>query len=614
MYETESNAIEEQLQLPAAVDEALRLGLKQVSLRTTLPWSEHCTECAAPSCYSSCDLYQPRADGRCRRFLDGMVRVPCPSAHNGYLLKIRFKRWGKLWTPGTTALHTTAEARKCERADARIGALIRILPLPGTLKGRLQIHRYCNKKEAVRPALALAPLPDCFLLECYNPHPLPVPLLLTIRQQSGSALAPFQQRIELTPGLNRTRIRCREIARQVNLGRPFEMEIFPDNDPEDMVLYFGLMEFVTETAAEAAQKTDPTAEAKTDQKNDSGRVKCVIWDLDNTLWEGTLVEDGLENLRLKPRVVDLLHTLDERGILLSIASKNNRDEALAALGHFGLDELFLYPQISWSSKSQAIDTIARSLNIGRNALLFLDDTAFEREEVRSLYPEVRTLDAADYLTLPERTDCQAAVTDESRHRRQLYRVEMDRHAEAESYAGDTTAFLRACHIRLTVTRLTAAILERAHELTQRTNQMNFSGTRYSRELLGELLNNPDVDLMVLSCEDRFGHYGTIGFSVIERHEPRMIDLMFSCRIQGKRVEHAFLAYAIARYRTLNGGDFHVNYRPTSRNAPSAQVFADIGMIEERSADGLLSLCFAASRPIPDDGIVELVDAYGPPAE
>ena len=122
MYETESNhKIESGGELPSEVVSAFAELKGKVLERTVLPWSEHCTECVWPTCYTSCDLYTPREDGRCRRFTDGMVRVECPSAVNSYLLKINFKRWGKLWTPATARLHAAAQAVEIERRDYRIG-------------------------------------------------------------------------------------------------------------------------------------------------------------------------------------------------------------------------------------------------------------------------------------------------------------------------------------------------------------------------------------------------------------------------------------------------------------------------------------------------------------
>ena len=114
------------------------------------------------------------------------------------------------------------------------------------------------------------------------------------------------------------------------------------------------MDFVQEAAA---------PEGKT------AKIKCVVWDLDNTLWDGILVEDGPAKLRLKPGITEIVQELDRHGVLHSIASKNNAEEALQALKQFHLADYFLCPQISWQPKSQGIQEIARQLNIGSNSLL-----------------------------------------------------------------------------------------------------------------------------------------------------------------------------------------------------------------------------------------------------
>jgi FkbH-like protein len=359
-----------------------------------------------------------------------------------------------------------------------------------------------------------------------------------------------------------------------------------------------------------AQKTGTNGGAgksgKTGKTKADGKIKCIVWDLDNTLWEGVLIEDGAERLRLKPGVASIIQQLDQRGILHSIASKNNSEDALQALNKFQLEQYFLCPQISWKPKSEGIKTIAQQLNIGRDSLLFIDDSEFELGEVKSVCPEVRVLNADQYLTLAERDECQVPVTAESRERRRLYQVEASRQTVAQSFSHDYMAFLRHCEIQLTVRPMSEENLERVHELTQRTNQMNFSGNRYDREVLRQLLANLDLDTFVLSCEDRFGSYGVIGFSIVDRREPRMTDLMFSCRIQSKRVEHAFLSSVMQRYVAETGKDFYANYRKTPRNAPSGQVFADLGMEEIETRDGVLSLRFPKEREVPDDGVIQVV--------
>src|SRR6202035_3225783 len=110
--------------------------------RTVLPWSEHCTECVWPTCYTTCDLYSPREDGRCRRFSDGMVRIDCVEAANSYVLKIRFKQWGKLWTPGNIHLRSVEDAAKLERRDHWIGTMLYQLPAPAPLRHFATGKRY----------------------------------------------------------------------------------------------------------------------------------------------------------------------------------------------------------------------------------------------------------------------------------------------------------------------------------------------------------------------------------------------------------------------------------------------------------------------------------------
>jgi FkbH-like protein len=337
----------------------------------------------------------------------------------------------------------------------------------------------------------------------------------------------------------------------------------------------------------------------------SKKVKCVVWDLDNTLWDGILIEDGPGKLRLKPGMVEVIKELDRRGILHSIASKNNREEALQVLRDFHIDEYFLHPQISWDPKSEGIKAIARRLNIGTDTLLFVDDSEFELQQVKAIHPEVRVLKADQYQKLPEMKDCMAPATPEAATRRRMYQVEANRQEIAEAYGQDYMAFLKDCDIRLTIRSLAEENFDRVHELTQRTNQMNFSGNRYDREVLKRIHSTPHLDTYVLDCEDRFGTYGVVGFCIVDRREPRMTDLMFSCRIQSKRVEHAFLTFLIGKYLAGSDKDFFANYRKTERNAPSGRVFADLGLREIEVKDGVSSLVFSKDQALPDEGIVRI---------
>jgi len=412
-----------------------------------------------------------------------------------------------------------------------------------------------------------------------------------MRPSGERSRMPFQKLLEAVPGFQRFRVPLAEITAFLDLESEFDIELVPSEDVRETTLYFGVMDFVVEApVAKASEK----------------KIKCVVWDLDHTVWDGVLIEDGMEKVKLKPGIDGVIQSLDARGILNSIASKNNPGEALAALAKFQLAEYFLCPQISWNPKSHGIQAVAEQLNIGLDSILFVDDSRFEREEVKAACPDVRTLPAEEYSNLLTREEFHVPVTEESKKRRELYQVEVTRQTLAQNFSNDYAAFLRHCQIQLRVSPMTEDNLERVHELTQRTNQMNFSGNRYDRDVLRTLLANSDLDTYVLSCEDRFGSYGVIGFSIVDRSEVCMTDLMFSCRIQAKRVEHAFLAYVIRKYIAETGRDFYANYRKTTRNAPSGQVFRDLSMEEVENRDGVSLLRFSKDKKVLDDGVIEIM--------
>src|ERR1700722_7520169 len=171
MYETEANNRREEYRLPPDIAKRLNDSRSDIVERTLLPWGEHCTECVWPTCYTTCDLYSPRQDGRCRRFVDGMVRIDLPTAENSYLLKIRFKQWGKLWTPGNVHLHTLASAEELENRDERIAKVLRSAPMPGFVRSIATRKRYGFKKRTAVSGHSSSPeLPSCFVVECYNPE------------------------------------------------------------------------------------------------------------------------------------------------------------------------------------------------------------------------------------------------------------------------------------------------------------------------------------------------------------------------------------------------------------------------------------------------------------
>ena len=203
-----------------------------------------------------------------------------------------------------------------------------------------------------------------------------------------------------------------DIRRRVDLSRPFQVELIP-NEAEDTV---------TSTSAPGFRQADAGGSAGRRGVVQARPWKCIVWDLDNTVWDGTLIEDGPAGVRIRPDIVAVIEETIGRGILHSIASKNNHADAMQVLRSCGLTDYFLHPQITWEPKSRSVARIAERLNIGVDALAFVDDPAFEREEVAASTPHVAVIDARDAARLQSRPECNVPITDEGRQRRVMYQA------------------------------------------------------------------------------------------------------------------------------------------------------------------------------------------------
>jgi FkbH-like protein len=310
-----------------------------------------------------------------------------------------------------------------------------------------------------------------------------------------------------------------------------------------------------------------------------GKVKCVVWDLDNTVWDGVLLEPG--EVRLRTDVAHQIRRLDEVGILHSIASKNDRALAMTRLAQFGLAEYFLAPQISWNPKSNSIQRIAVALNIGTDALAFVDDQDFERAEVAHALPEVTVVDPAELATVVTRPEFRPRfVTDESRQRRELYRDGIRRQAAEHDFVGTSEEFLATLDMELTIMPARRDDLQRAEELTVRTNQLNSTGSAYTYEMLDALRTSPDHLLLVASLRDRFGSYGTIGLCLLEKGEEtwRLLLLLVSCRVISRGVGTVLLNHAMSLARSA-GVRLLADFVETGRNRMMYVTYAFAGFRE-----------------------------------
>ena len=327
------------------------------------------------------------------------------------------------------------------------------------------------------------------------------------------------------------------------------------------------------------------------------QIKCVVWDLDNTLWEGTLLEG--DEVRLRDNVRDIIHTLDARGILHSIASRNYAETALARLRELGLEEYFLYPQIHWGSKSGSIRTIAAGLNIGLESICFIDDQPFELAEVQAALPQVLCLDHTrlPHLTqMPELTP--ATTTAESRLRRLMYLGDQRRKQTEEAFTGPQEEFLATLGMQFTISPAGAEDLARAEELSNRTHQLNTTGRTFSRQELEELRRSPRHLLLMSDLVDKFGSYGKIGLALVEcSPEVWTIKLLLmSCRVMSRGVGTILLHHILRRARE-SGVKLLAEFVPNERNRMMYVTYKFAGFREIENTSGVQVLEYAPA-PIP----------------
>ncbi len=614
MYEFEVNhGSQKEADTPQEILKSFTQFPSDAEALSILPWEEHCTECAMPMCYSTCNLYEARKDGKCRRFVDGIVSVSGAKNPQGYLTRVSFKRWGQLMAYAN--LHSVPIQRfKWVETAARVMDEIvgRIPDRHLAIRGRRGFSSRMQRrlKQFVAGSGVFATSHDTppayLLIEVFNPNEFVVKLTLTVSSSDANAYnVGYQQLLAVEKGFNQFKIALADISQRINLQEKFGISLNPnilDEKDEGLTLYFGMLTFAWEKQSVA--NVQPTVESTA-----KPHVKVLVWDLDNTLWDGVLLEVGLDNLKLKPGIIDVIKELDKRGILNSVASKNNYDDAILALQHFGLSEYMLYPQIGWEQKGLYVRELINRFSLGQNTFAFIDDQPFERDEVLSLNPQVRAYDAIEYNSLLSLPDFNPPLSIESHLRREFYSLDIQRKEAMTSFDGEYFSFLKDCQIKLNIYTPTVENIDRIMELVQRTNQLNFSGNKYTAEEIIVILEQDNYEAFCLDCEDKYGQYGTVGFAIVNNEKFQLIDLMFSCRVQSKRVEHAFLAFLLNHYKSSAANEFSAVYIKTSRNMKAGLVFDDMKFIEQKidsETPGESIYIIDLKADIPNDNIITVI--------
>jgi FkbH-like protein len=347
------------------------------------------------------------------------------------------------------------------------------------------------------------------------------------------------------------------------------------------------------------------------------RKKCIVLDLDNTMWGGVLGEEGVEGIRLSDDGAGKAYhdfqraLLDyyETGTLLAICSKNDEALALAALREHPAmilrPEHFAAIRINWNSKAANLHELANELNIGMDAMVFLDDSEFERAEVQRLAPLVTVpklpADPSEFpafvASLPFFDSLKA--TEDDRRRSVMYADERHR-KEFQHQAASLDEFLQGLHINISVRPADKFGLARLAQLSQKTNQFNLTTRRYSEGDLAERLDRGNWRVYSLGAGDRFGDSGVTGGCFAEiapgGGQARIDSFFVSCRVLGRGIEAAFMTTVLKCLRREGVRVVEAEFIATEKNGVAKEFLPKQGFAQAADQAWRLDLSAIAAPP------------------
>lgn len=332
------------------------------------------------------------------------------------------------------------------------------------------------------------------------------------------------------------------------------------------------------------------------------RKKCLVLDLDNTLWGGVLGEEGVEGIliggdypgRAFLYFQEALLELSKNGVILTICSKNNEQDVLEVWERNPFlvlrKEHFATYRINWTDKATNIKAMAEELNIGLDSFVFVDDNPTERELIRQVLPMVEIAEfpvqpyelPVFFKKLVEDYFNVYSVTDEDKKKTLQYKANASRAQEQRSF-GDFTEFLRSLNIQMTIERANEFNVQRIAQMTQKTNQFNLTTKRYTDADIRKFMQD-GWKIWCLSVADKFGDNGITGCIMVNGNE---IDtLLLSCRILGKGIEHAFVRKVIMLLHEFGVMELEASYLPTLKNKQVADFYEKNGFtVISEASDG-----------------------------
>ncbi len=327
--------------------------------------------------------------------------------------------------------------------------------------------------------------------------------------------------------------------------------------------------------------------------------KCIVLDLDNTLWGGVIGEDGFDNIKIGDNPIGRsfvefqkrLLALNKRGIILAINSKNNFDDAIEVIQkHPNMilkEENFACMKINWDDKVVNLQKISEELNIGLDSMVFFDDDPINQEYVKKSLPGVLVVnlpkDSSQYpqiITEMKEFDV-LKITEEDTKRNDMYLGQRKR-KELESKVENYNEFLRQMNIQVEVKKADSFSIPRISQLTLKTNQFNLTTKRYQEDEVSKISSSDDKIVECVQVSDKFGDNGITGTYIIEKKNDEWIidTFLLSCRIMGRGVEEIMINQIIENARLSGIKRIKGEFIPTAKNKPAEDFYEKLGFKKE----------------------------------
>nr|WP_274528539.1 HAD-IIIC family phosphatase [Paenibacillus piscarius] len=312
-------------------------------------------------------------------------------------------------------------------------------------------------------------------------------------------------------------------------------------------------------------------------------LKCIVWDLDNTILDGVLIEDS--SVKLRDGIKDILELIHEKKVLQTIVSKNDKNQALSRLKDLDIIDYFIYPQINWNPKSKSIKRIIDNLHFKAEDVLFLDDQLYELDEVQNTYEDVKTFPSGNLTDMKEYIMVLLAeLNPNTIDRIDLYRLEEKRLMDRERYFVTNKDFLLSCQMQVSISRARYNHIERIRELITRTNQLNLNKRDYSDNDLKWMIDSEQYGVLLADVKDRYGSYDVSGVLILNYTEGFIVELLIvSCRLLGKGVANALLDYGVQLAIRGQHNRIYVKYKKTPYNRPFLYLLLQCGFKKQEDS-------------------------------